>query len=274
MKSNKIRNLIVSIFATLCIFLTPITSLRANAQYEIVFKAGLHGNIDGNKSTSFKLTAGSIFPDEPVVRVEEGYVFKGWNKELPSVGSTVEGKQVFVAQYDVLVSGVNYMVRYVDEGNVAIATPKASMAEDGSTIVERAKSIPGYTYQQAQQQVTINEKNKTVTFVYTLTNPREVIRYEEEVINQTVDGTNTNANANGNNQNTGNNDNNQGNANGENNNGQDQGNETIPDDQTPKANGNKAEDNTKMIMGASAVALLLVIGGILLVMKKRNAVKE
>lgn len=181
-----------------CLFLLPIstTDIKA-AEYEIVFKAGAHGSVDGQKEVSYHLSTNDVFPNEPTVSAEEGYVFKGWSKQLPSVGSKVTGKQVYVAKYGVLIDGVSYTVRYVDENKTDIATPKTMLGERGTQIVERAKTVPGYTYQQAEQTFTLKD-GMEIQFVYTLTNPNEVIRYEtitqEEVVNQVVPQENGNQN--------------------------------------------------------------------------------
>lgn len=173
-----------------CMFLLPMTVININAaEYEIVFKAGAHGTVDGKKEVSHRLSTNDVFPDEPAITVEEGYVFKGWNKQLPSVGSKVSGKAVYVAKYGVVIDGVTYTVRYVDENRTDIATPKTMTGEKGSSITERAKNVAGYTYQQAEQTFTLSNEME-IQFVYTLTNPNEVIRYEtvteEEIINQVV----------------------------------------------------------------------------------------
>ena len=61
----------------------PLFSIRVHAaEYEIVFKAGAHGTINGNKEASYRLSSDDVFPDEPDIQVEKGYVFVGWNKQL------------------------------------------------------------------------------------------------------------------------------------------------------------------------------------------------
>ena len=96
-----------------------------------------------------------------------------------------------------MIDGVSYTVRYVDENKTDIATPKTMLGERGTQIVERAKTVPGYTYQQAEQTFTLKD-GMEIQFVYTLTNPNEVIRYEtitqEEVVNQVVPQENGNQN--------------------------------------------------------------------------------
>ena len=73
-----------------------------------------------------------------------------------------------------MIDGVSYTVRYVDENKTDIATPKTMLGERGSQINERAKTVPGYTYQQAEQSFTLKD-GMEIQFVYTLTNPNEVI---------------------------------------------------------------------------------------------------
>lgn len=187
---KKYHNLIKAFTGLLmaCMFLFPVTITKIQAaEYEIVFKAGAHGTVNGQKEVSYRLSTNDVFPDEPVVTAQEGYVFKGWNKELPDVGSKVSGKTVYVAKYGVVINGVTYTVRYVDENKTDIATPKTMLGEQGNSITERAKTVAGYTYQQSEQTFTLTNEME-IQFVYTLTNPNEVIRYEtiteEEIINQ------------------------------------------------------------------------------------------
>lgn len=267
-KLKKIGILICSLFLSL----TLASSVEA-ASYEVEFKAGAYGSINDKKSKSYSIEAGSMFPDEPTVVAKEGYVFTGWNSELPPVGSIVEDKMVFVAKYETLVNGISYIVRYVDENNVAIATPKSTMGEDGSTIVERAKNVAGYTYKNSTEKITLSKKSKEIVFVYTLTNPKEVIRYEEEIINVPAEGgagtTQPGENANGNITNNG---------------GQNagEGEEVIPDNPTPAAGetiddnktplaGEKLEDNNTMLLALGiGGAIILLAGGFFILYKRKK----
>lgn len=271
MRKHKLRIWMACLCTVFCMCVMPNLDVKASMpQYEIVFKAGLHGTINNEKSVSYPVTAGDIFPNEPMVSAEAGYVFKGWNKQLPGVGSSVEGKQTYVAQYDVLVSGVNYIVRYVNEDNVEIATPKSTMAESGSTIHERAKIIAGYTYQTAEQQFVVNEQTTSFTFVYTLTNPDEVIRYEQEVINQETPQQGGNQNDNNANNDANNNeteDNTPGND-------TPADNEIVDDNETPLANSNPQSDNGLLIVGGCGILLVVILLGLFLRKKKNNAVNK
>lgn len=173
MKKGSFIPSIVKCMMAICFTFTMLcTGMVASvhaAEYEIVFKAGAHGTIAGEKSVAYRKAYGEVFPDEPVVSAESGYAFDGWNKELPEVGSSVTGKEVYVARYITLVDGVEYRVRYVDELGVDIATQKVSVTENGKVIQERAKVLAGYSYDQAVKTLQINTQNREIVFVYTLT---------------------------------------------------------------------------------------------------------
>lgn len=175
-----------------------MTSVHA-AEYEIVFKTGAHGTIQGEKSVSYRKANGEVFPDEPNVMAEAGYAFDGWNKELPAVGSSVNGKEVYVARYITLVDGVEYRVRYVDTNGIDIATQKVSVTENGHTVQERAKVLAGYTYDEAEKALQISPDSHEIVFVYTLVNeeaaatnpPVQTISPEDQTGNPTNPDANT-----------------------------------------------------------------------------------
>lgn len=267
----KLRKFKLSFFVAcmaVCVCFTPNVGVKANAQYEIVFKAGLHGSIENERSVSYPVEAGSMFPNEPTVVAQEGYVFKGWNKALPEVGSVVEGKQTYVAQYDVLVSGVNYIVRYVDQNNADIATPKSSMAEEGTTIIERAKVVSGYTFNKAQQEFKVLADHTEFTITYTLVNPEEVIRYEDEIINLVVPGTEGQNNTENGNNNPNNNVNNDQTTNEDNNNQNNK--EDVKGNETPLAKGDKEKDYTYLYVAGCGVLLVLILGYFYVYKKKQK----
>lgn len=150
------------------LLLLPLCALSTHAaNYQIVFKAGAHGTIQGEKELVYECSSEDLFPDEPIVEAEKGYVFTGWNHALPEVGSKVSGKQVYVAKYAVMIEGVPYTVRYVDEQKKDIATPKTILRELGEQVEERAKQIPGYRAQKEQQQFVVAE-HMEILFIYTL----------------------------------------------------------------------------------------------------------
>lgn len=294
MKHGKLLGKMVVASALVCAFFSPISMTKVSAaEYAVEFKAGAHGTVNGEKSVSYLVNSGDVFPNEPSINVESGYVFKGWNKELPEVGSAVEGKQIYVAKYGVVINGLNYTVRYVDENSVDIATPTTMLGEDGEQYTVRAKTVAGYTYQNPSQTFTLDENNKQILIVYTLTNPnivnREEIIYENEVVNQVVPAPNTTVNTPVNTPAT------PGTTPGDtpgtdNNAGEDQENPNIeiPENQQPEAGGNEVEipsneqplakgstDNNDnlMLYGAIGGAVIL-LGAFAIFVAKRKQNKE
>ena len=245
--SNFMKPLRVAILVCLVIF--PLSMVKVDAaEYSIVFKGGAHGTVNGQNTVNYNVQSGDVFPDEPTVAPKDGYVFSGWSKQLPAVGSTVQGKQVYVAKYDVLVDGISYIVRYVDQNGAQITTPKTMMGENGKTIMERAKTVPGYKYIQGSQEFVLSNTTKEIKFVYELTNIEEVIRYEEEVVNVVTPTPGT-----------------QGTQNNNNNNATDNGNtENVPEDETPKDKGDETvkDDETPLSKGESSDNNILLYGGI------------
>ena len=279
-KLSTLKKLVTGIVLA-CMFVVPATTLKLNAaSYQIVFKAGTHGTINGQKEANYQLTSEDAFPDEPNVEAESGYVFAGWNKELPSVGSTVTGKQIYVAKYNVVVNGVNYTVRYVDENGVDITTAKTVLGEKGNDYTVRAKTVAGYTYKEATKTFTLNEENTSITFVYSLTNPNEVVRnetvFEEETVNQVVPGQttnngNTNAGNNTNNPNQGTQGNEQEEEIEDNEQPKGDGNEEeIEDNKQPESKGEPAGSNSMLIFGGITGAALLICGVWFLIAKRKN----
>ena len=262
---TKNNNIIFKSLAFLfaCLFIvSTITSVNA-ASYDIVFKAGAYGSINGENSVTYNLKAGDTFPNEPTVTAKDGYVFTGWNKELPSVNSQVTGKQVYVAQYDLLIEGIQYMVRYVDQNNAQIATSKSMMGEKGSLVTERAKVILGYQYNVATQQFTLTDNTKVIQFIYELTDPKQVIIYEEERVDTVVPGGQTQQPTTGGNQtNTGNTDDIDGNTTNDN--------ETIDDNETPLAKAKDSSSNNYLLYGGVIGLGVIILIGIAIVLKKKR----
>lgn len=266
---NKIVKLL-SGFMLVCMFLLPFSSVHA-ADYEITFKAGSHGDVNGQEEVSYHLSTNDVFPDEPEIQVEDGYVFTGWNKELPPVGSKIEGKAVYVAKYGVLINGVPYTVRYVDENHIDITTAKTMLGEQGTSITIRAKNIPGYTYQQAEQTFTLDE-TKEIFFVYTLTNPDEVIPYNPD--SSENQGAASQLLQNGN---TAGQDGtiNEDQANQRSGNGQSENeSETVDENQTPLFGGNNAIGNFMIVGGIVALAAVVAALIFLYFKKKKRETAE
>ncbi|MEJ8736732.1 MucBP domain-containing protein [Erysipelotrichaceae bacterium HCN-30851] len=280
---NRLKNIIAGVAAAfLCMLPIQLDNIHA-AEYEIVFKGGAHGTVNGETKVSYRLTTNDRFPNEPDIQVEDGYVFLGWNKELPEPGSMVDGKEVYVAKYGVLVDGITYTVRYVDEEGADIATPRTMIGESGSEITERAKYVSGYEFQQSTQTFTLNRNNQEITFVYTLTNPEEVIRYEEITEEVPVDqvvtvpgtegtgGGDAGAGADaGTDQETG------GETGEDTENVDDQetpqsgGEETVDDNETPLSDGDKDKSNNNYAIIAGVGALVVVALVLLALAKKKK----
>ena len=170
-KSTVFARAIAALFV-LCLlgmsFLPTLGAAAKDVAYDIVFRTGSHGTFEGIEGTSvtFSVPYQGVFPDVPNVVPESGYVFKGWSEELPDVGSAVTGKKVFVAKYGVLVSGQEYKVRYVNDADVDLLTAKVTIAENGSVVTERARTIEGYTPVETQKSITVSAGENVITFVY------------------------------------------------------------------------------------------------------------
>lgn len=274
---KKIKSIMIMMF-TLCIFLFPLMNVQVHAaEYEVVFKAGSHGTVNGGKEVSYRLSNNDIFPNEPSIAVEDGYVFQGWSKELPEVGTNVTGKQVYVAKYGVVINGIIYTVRYVDENKVDIATATTMLGEKGTEYTVRAKTVPGYTFQETTKSFNLESNNQEIVFVYTLTNPDLVVRnetvYEYENVNQTVGGTTQGQGGN------------QANTNpetdapenvtpaggGENTPEEE---ETIEDEENPLANTDGVSKYTMLISVFAGVLLLAGVGAYLVLKKRKKVAAE
>lgn len=273
-KMNKDKSFIKTLMSIvlICVCMLPHVGINVHAaEYEVIFKAGAHGTLDGEKAVSYRLTNHDLFPDEPSVQVEQGYVFTGWSKELPKVGSNVSGKEVYVAKYGVLINGLNYTIHYVDENKVDIATARTMLGEKGEAYIARPKNIPGYTYQDAETVFTLDENNQRIYIVYRLTNPALIERnetvYENEVINQN---------------NTSNDQINNSNQPADDNNNQEQPEDIeIKDNDQPQGNGDvdiednkqpmsKGETSNIVNYGIAGCGILLIVALLYMVKKKKS----
>lgn len=159
-------------------FLSATMIVAHAATYEVTFRGGLNGSVEGKKSVTYTVEENGTFPDEPQVEAKDGYVFVGWNKQLPAVGAPVTGKEVYVARYAAVVSGIRYTVHYVNEIGNDIATQRTMVAEAGNQIVLRAKTIPGYESTEKTMSVTVDEAHHVFKFTYKLVDESAVQPYE------------------------------------------------------------------------------------------------
>lgn len=145
-----------------------VPGFAAGKQYDVVFRAGSHGALNGShKSVVETVAYKAAFPDVPDVTPEQGYVFAGWNEALPAYGSAVTQRQTYVAQYRRLLAGVQYRVRYVDSLGAPLRSPKFAVAEKGSTVTERAKAVAGYTVDAGEKRLTAQQDGLEIVFTYT-----------------------------------------------------------------------------------------------------------
>lgn len=287
MKKNRayktIAKLVLSIACVFAFALPQMTQSQAkDVYYEITFRAGAHASINGKSKVVKKVKYGSQFPDVPDLTIEEGYVFKEWSPVLPKVGSKVEGKQTFVAKCVPVVSGQTYTVRYVDQNDVDIISPKIRIGELGSTVNERAKTINNWPVDQSEKSIKITDKTNEIKFVYTV--PADEVRteyvteYETNVVDQVTtvqqnDG-GANGGAGGQGTNPGNQDaNNQNNQTtvDENDTPQAGGDTTTVDDEkTPKQKG-QTSSNAAFVTGGVGLVIILGLVAYLVAKRKKGA---
>lgn len=170
------------VFVAMIIPVNISTSFAADKEYKITFKSGSQGvfNVSdlgknatyNDKHTSVTYTVkadGGTFPDVPELIINEGYRNNMWSDELPTVGSQVTEKQVYVAKYTKLVNGVEFTVKYVDTNGVEIATPTIYTTDLGTEEVVRAKTVEGYQPDSLQKRLVVSRENVEIQFVYTST---------------------------------------------------------------------------------------------------------
>lgn len=169
------------VFVAMIIPVNISTSFAADKEYKITFKSGSQGvfNVsdlgknatynDKHTSVTYTVKAGEAFPDVPELIINEGYRNNMWSDELPTVGSQVTEKQVYVAKYTKLVNGVEFTVKYVDTNGVEIATPTIYTTDLGTEEVVRAKTVEGYQPDSLQKRLVVSRENVEIQFVYTST---------------------------------------------------------------------------------------------------------
>lgn len=169
------------VFVAMIIPMNISTSFAADKEYKITFKSGSQGvfNVsdlgknatynDKHTSVTYTVKADGTFPDVPELIINEGYRNNMWSDELPTVGSQVTEKQVYVAKYTKLVNGVEFTVKYVDTNGVEIATPTIYTTDLGTEEVVRAKTVEGYQPDSLQKRLVVSRENVEIQFVYTST---------------------------------------------------------------------------------------------------------
>lgn len=157
------------------VYATPLLRDPAAVEYEVIFLAGSQGSIDGaGDSLRYSVAPGGARPDQPdvtpVTKASGGkrdYTFVGWDKAYPARGQAVNGSETYVAQYAVLVDGVEYAVQYIDTNGTELLAPKYRTASNGQKITESSKTIAGYTVEADVLTMTLQSgKSNVLQFVY------------------------------------------------------------------------------------------------------------
>lgn len=157
------------------VYATPLLRDPAAVEYEVLFLAGSQGSIDGaGESLRYSVAPGGARPDQPdvtpVTKASGGkrdYAFVGWDKAYPDRSQAVNGSETYVAQYAVLVDGVEYAVQYIDTNGTELLAPKYRTASNGQKITESSKTIAGYTVDADVLTMTLQSgKSNVLQFVY------------------------------------------------------------------------------------------------------------
>lgn len=189
MRFTKIFSKIILSLTLMFAFCLPcLNNVKAETSYDVIFRAGAHGSFNGESKYVVEKEYGTDFPDDPYyenkLAVDEGYVFTGWNKELPE---KVTGQTVLVAKYTPLVDGVEYKIRYVDQNDVDIVTPRLAIGNVGSSVTVTAKTINDWPVDQSTKTIQLTDGTNEIKFVYTVPEDEVQIEYVTEYVTNTVD---------------------------------------------------------------------------------------
>lgn len=282
MKINRIHEIFIKMMLCfVCAFAFALPQMAQtqakDVYYDVVFRAGSHASFNGQNKIIKKVKYGNPFPDVPDLTIEEGYVFKEWSQELPQVGSLVTSKQTYIAKCIPVISGQQYTVRYVDQNDVDIVSPKLRMGELDTTVTERAKTIENWPVDQVEKSLKITNQMNTIKFVYTVPSDQVRTEYITEYETNIVDRVTTvNQNPAANvpaDQVTPNPDTQQTTEIEDNQTPQGGGDvEEIEDNKTPLQKG-QSSNNTALITGGVGLVIILVLVSHL-IMKRRKGEKE
>lgn len=189
MRFTKILSKIILSLTLMFAFCLPcLNSVKAATSYDVIFRAGAHGSFNGESKYVVEKEYGTAFPDDPYyeneLAVDDGYIFTGWNEEMPE---TVTGKTVLVAKYTPLVDGVEYKIRYVDQNDVDIVTPRLAIGNVGSSVTVTAKTINDWPVDQSTKTIQLTDGTNEIKFVYTVPEDEVQIEYVTEYVTNTVD---------------------------------------------------------------------------------------
>lgn len=189
MRFTKIFSKIILSLTLMFAFCLPcLNSVKAATSYDVIFRAGAHGSFNGESKYVVEKEYGTAFPDDPYyeneLAVDDGYIFTGWNEEMPE---TVTGKTVLVAKYTPLVDGVEYKIRYVDQNDVDIVTPRLAIGNVGSSVTVTAKRINDWPVDQSTKTIQLTDGTNEIKFVYTVPEDEVQTEYVTEYVTNTVD---------------------------------------------------------------------------------------
>ena len=189
MRFTKIFSKIILSLTLMFAFCLPcLNSVKAATSYDVIFRAGAHGSFNGESKYVVEKEYGTAFPDDPYyeneLAVDDGYIFTGWNEEMPE---TVTGKTVLVAKYTPLVDGVEYKIRYVDQNDVDIVTPRLAIGNVGSSVTVTAKTINDWPVDQSTKTIQLTDGTNEIKFVYTVPEDEVQTEYVTEYVTNTVD---------------------------------------------------------------------------------------
>ncbi|WP_195268132.1 MucBP domain-containing protein [Eubacterium sp. 1001713B170207_170306_E7] len=145
----------------------PATAHAKEGSYNIEFKAGAQGTINGQSSVSVEvpyegtlsLNDISVIPND-----SDKYYFTGWNQEIEY---TVTKKATYVAQYAKMISDTTYRVRYLDTYGNELLTQKVVPASVGGSVTVDALTIEGYIVDALAKTTIIAAEGTEIDFVYT-----------------------------------------------------------------------------------------------------------
>lgn len=148
-----------------------IVAEASSRTYEVSFRAGSQGTVDGGSSYEEKVEynqslANDISYYDGLVVSKPGYYFTGWS---PEIDTTVTEKAVYVAQYAKVIEGVDYHISFVDNQGTELETHKVGVTEEGAVITANALDIKGYKADAETKTVTAKGKDTEIKFIYTPT---------------------------------------------------------------------------------------------------------
>lgn len=170
---RKMNRILAAIITSAMAFMMMGIALPASAyaeetkDYNIEFKAGAEGSINGQSSFSVEVPYEgtlSLNDVEAIPNNSDEYYFTGWNKEIEY---TVTKKATYVAQYAKMISKATYRVRYLDTYGNELATQKVVPASVGGNVTVDALTIEGYIVDALAKSTTIAAEGTEIDFVYT-----------------------------------------------------------------------------------------------------------